>query len=106
MPYQLCNFVPHLSLFSIFILPYFDEQFLDDSFGNSDQTVLDPKSNPTATQTDFNQSNRIQLSLNPKRPGDGLVERVSPLPKFFGICAMISGHDLFASSINKKLRCP
>jgi hypothetical protein len=22
--------------FSIFVLPYFDEQFLDDSFGNSD----------------------------------------------------------------------
>jgi hypothetical protein len=54
MPYQLCNFSPHQSLFSIFILPYFDEQFLDDSFGNSDQTVLDPKSNPTATQPDFN----------------------------------------------------
>jgi hypothetical protein len=26
------------------------EQFLDDSFGNSDQTVSDPKNNPTATQ--------------------------------------------------------
>jgi hypothetical protein len=35
----------------------FDEQFLDDSFGNSDQIVLDPKTNPTATEPDFNQSN-------------------------------------------------
>jgi hypothetical protein len=40
--------------FSIFVLPYFDEQFLDDSFGNSYQTVSDPKNNPTATQPDFN----------------------------------------------------
>jgi hypothetical protein len=38
---------------------YFDEQFLDDPFGNSDQTVSDLKNNPTATQPDFNQSNRI-----------------------------------------------
>jgi hypothetical protein len=45
--------------FPIFALPYFDEQFLDDSFGNSGQTVSDPKSNLTATQPDFNQSNRI-----------------------------------------------
>jgi hypothetical protein len=45
--------------FSIFVFPYFDEQFLDDSFGNSDQTVSDPKNNPTATQPDLNQSNRI-----------------------------------------------
>jgi hypothetical protein len=84
-------------------LSYFDELFLDGSFGNSDQIVLDPKNNPTATQPDFNQSNRIQLSLNPKRPGDGSVERVSPLSKFLGICATISGHDLFARSINKNL---
>jgi hypothetical protein len=40
-------------------LPYFDEQFLDDSFGNSDQTVSDPKNNLTTTQPDLNQSNRI-----------------------------------------------
>jgi hypothetical protein len=44
--------------FSIFVLPYFDEQFLDDSFGNSNQ-VPDPKNNPTATQPNLNQSNRI-----------------------------------------------
>jgi hypothetical protein len=43
--------------FSIFVLPYFEEQFLDDSFGNSGQTVSDPKNNPTATQPDLNQSN-------------------------------------------------
>jgi hypothetical protein len=43
--------------FPIFVLPYFDEQFLDNSFGNSDQTVSDPKNNLTATQSDFNQSN-------------------------------------------------
>jgi hypothetical protein len=59
MPHQLYNFAPHQSLFSIFVLPYFDEKFLDDSFGNSGQTVSDPKNNPTATQPDFNQSNRI-----------------------------------------------
>jgi hypothetical protein len=78
--------------FSIFILPYLDEQLLGDSFGNYDQTVSDPKNNLTATQSDFNTV--------------GSVERVSPLPKFLGICATISGHDLFASSINKKLGCP
>jgi hypothetical protein len=92
--------------FPIFVLPYFDEQFLDDSFGNSGQNVSDPKSNPTATQSDFNQSNRIGLSLNPKRPDDGSVEGVSPLPKFLGICATISGHDLFTSTINKNFGCP
>jgi hypothetical protein len=43
--------------------------------------------------------------LESKRPDDSLVERASPLPKFLGICATISGHDLFASSINKKLGC-
>jgi hypothetical protein len=57
MPHQLGNFAPHQLYFSIFILPYLDEQFLDDSFDNSDQTVSDPKNNPTATQPDFNQSN-------------------------------------------------
>jgi hypothetical protein len=41
------------------VLPYFDEQFLDDSFSNSDQTVSDLKNNPTETQLDLNQSNRI-----------------------------------------------
>jgi hypothetical protein len=40
--------------FPIFVLPYFDEQFLDDPFGNSDQTVSDPKNNPTTTLPDFN----------------------------------------------------
>jgi hypothetical protein len=45
--------------FPIFVLPYFDEQFLNDPFENSDQTVSDPKNNPTATQPDFNQSNQI-----------------------------------------------
>jgi hypothetical protein len=39
--------------FPIFVLPYFDEQFLDDSFGNSSQTVSDPKNNPIAKQPDF-----------------------------------------------------
>jgi hypothetical protein len=58
MPYQLCYFAPHQSLFSIFALPYFDEQFLDDSFGKSEQTVSDLKNNATATQPDFNQSHR------------------------------------------------
>jgi hypothetical protein len=43
--------------FPIFVLPYFEEQFLDDPFGNSGQTVSNPKSNPTATQPNFNQSN-------------------------------------------------
>jgi hypothetical protein len=58
MPYHPCNFAPRQSLFSIFVLPYFDEQFPNDPFGNSDQTVSDPKNNLTATQPDFNQSNR------------------------------------------------
>jgi hypothetical protein len=44
--------------------------------------------------------------LNPKQPDDGSVKGVSPFPKFFGICATISGHDLFASSINKNFGCP
>jgi hypothetical protein len=34
--------------FPIFVLPYFSEQFLDDSFGNAGQTVSEPKNNPTA----------------------------------------------------------
>jgi hypothetical protein len=54
-----CLIVPVILLtisfnFPIFVLPYFDEQFLDDPFGNSGQTVSDPKSNPTATQPNFN----------------------------------------------------
>jgi hypothetical protein len=59
MTYHPCNFAPCQSLFSIFVLPYFDEQFPDNPFGNSDQTVSDPKNNLTATQPDFNLSNRI-----------------------------------------------
>jgi hypothetical protein len=51
MPHQLCNFALHQSSFSHI---YFDKQFLDDSFGNSDQTVSDPKNNPATTQPDFN----------------------------------------------------
>jgi hypothetical protein len=69
-------------------------------------TVSDPKNDPTATQLNLNHSNRIWLNMNPKRLGDGSVERVTPLPKFLGICATISGHDLCASSINKNLGCP
>jgi hypothetical protein len=57
MLHHPCNFAHHQFYFPIFVLPYFDEQFLDDPFGNSDQTVSDPKNNPTATQPDFNQSN-------------------------------------------------
>jgi hypothetical protein len=44
--------------------------------------------------------------MNPKRLGDGSVEKVSTLPKFLGIYAMIFGHDLFTSPINKNLGCP
>jgi hypothetical protein len=44
--------------------------------------------------------------MNPKRLGNRSVEGVSPLPKFLGICATISGPDLFDSSINKDLGCP
>jgi hypothetical protein len=44
--------------------------------------------------------------MNPKLPDDRSVEGVSPLYKFLGICATISGHDLFVSSINKDLGCP
>jgi hypothetical protein len=69
-------------------------------------TVSDPINNPTATQPDLNQSNRIWLNMNPKRLSDSSVERVSPLPKFLEICATISGHDLFAGPINKNLVCP
>jgi hypothetical protein len=47
----------NLILIFYFSLSYFYEQFLDDPFGNSDQTVSDPKNNPTATQSDLNQSN-------------------------------------------------
>jgi hypothetical protein len=106
MVHHLCNFAHHKLYFPIFVLPYFSEQLLDDSFGNSGQTVLDPNSNPTATQPNFNQSNRIWLSLNPKRPDDDSVKEVSPPPKILGICTTISGHDLFASPINKNLGCP
>jgi hypothetical protein len=100
-----CNFTHHkLLLFQY--LPYFSEQLLDDSFGNSGQTVSDPKNNLTATQPSFNESNRIRPSLNPKRPDDGSVKGVSPPPEFLEICTTISGHDLFASPINKNLGAP
>jgi hypothetical protein len=56
MVYHPCNFAHHKLYFPIFVLPYFSEQLLDDSFGNSGQTVLDPNSDPTATQPNFNQS--------------------------------------------------
>jgi hypothetical protein len=69
-------------------------------------TLSHPKNDPTATQPNLNQSNRIRLSMNPKRLGDGSVERVSPLQKFLGICTTISVHDLFISSINKDFGCP
>jgi hypothetical protein len=42
MVYRPCSFAHHKLYFPIFILPYFSEQ-LYDSFGNSGQTVLDPK---------------------------------------------------------------
>jgi hypothetical protein len=69
-------------------------------------TVSNPKNDPTATQLNLNQPNRIGLNMNPKRLGDGSVKRVSPLPKFLWICATISGHDIFVSSINKDFGCP
>jgi hypothetical protein len=47
--------LPTISLHSpIFVLPYSDEQLLDNSFSNSGQTVSDSKNNPTATQLNFN----------------------------------------------------
>jgi hypothetical protein len=73
MLHQLCILLTINFHFPIFVLLYFNEQFLDNPFGNSGQTVLDPKSNPTATQLNFNQSNRIRPRLNPKRPDDGSV---------------------------------
>jgi hypothetical protein len=105
MVHRPCSFAHHKLYFPIFILPYFSEQLLNDSFGNSGQTMLDPNSNPTVTQPNFNQSNRIRPSLNPKRPDDGSVKGISPLTKFLGICITISGHDFFASPINKNLGC-
>jgi hypothetical protein len=106
MLHQLCILLTISFHFPTFVLPYFNEQFLDDPFGNSGQKVLDSKSNPTATQPNFSQSNRIRPRLNPKRPDDGSVEGTPPLPKFLRICTTISGHDLFASPINKNLGCP
>jgi hypothetical protein len=44
--------------------------------------------------------------MNPKRLGDGSAEGVSPHPKFLGICATISGHDLYVSYIKKNFECP
>jgi hypothetical protein len=52
-PYHPCNFASYQSLFSIFVLPHFDEQFLDDPFGNSDQTVSDLKKQPDHNTTEF-----------------------------------------------------
>jgi hypothetical protein len=40
MPHQLCSFAPRSLYLSIFVLHYFDEQFLDDSFGNSDHNSV------------------------------------------------------------------
>jgi regulator of replication initiation timing len=57
MIHHPCNFSHHKLYFPIFVLPYFSEQLLDDSFGNSSQTVIDPNSDLTATQPNFNQSN-------------------------------------------------
>jgi hypothetical protein len=59
MVHRPCNFAHHKLHFSTFVLSYFSEQLLDDSFNNSSQTVLDPNSDPTATQPNLNQSNRI-----------------------------------------------
>jgi hypothetical protein len=54
MVHHPCNFAHHKLYFPIFVLPHFSEQLLDDSFGNSGQIVLDPNSDPTATQPNFN----------------------------------------------------
>jgi hypothetical protein len=54
MVHRPCNFAHHKLYFSTFILPYFSEQLLDDSFGNSGQTMLDPNSDLTATQPNLN----------------------------------------------------
>jgi hypothetical protein len=40
MPHQLCILLPISLYFSIFVLPYFDEKFQDDSFGNSDHNSV------------------------------------------------------------------
>jgi hypothetical protein len=84
MLHQLCIVLTISFQFPIFFLPYFKEQFLDDPFGNSGQTVLDPKSNPTATQPNFNQSNRIRPRLNPKQPDDDSVRELFHFPNFLG----------------------
>jgi hypothetical protein len=52
MIHRPCNFVHHKLYFPFSIFPC--EQLLDDSFGNSGQTVLDPNSDPTVTQPNFN----------------------------------------------------
>jgi hypothetical protein len=51
MRHQLCNFAPHLSLFFIFVLHPFDEQFLDDSFSNSDHNSVRPEKQPDRNTT-------------------------------------------------------
>jgi hypothetical protein len=45
--------LPTSLYFSIFVLPYFDEQFLGDSIGNSGQTVSDPKKQLDRNTTGF-----------------------------------------------------
>jgi hypothetical protein len=69
MSYHFCNFAPHQSLFSIFVLPYFDEQFLNDSFGNSDQIVSDPKKQPDRNTAGFQpvEPNMTQLESQTTR---------------------------------------
>jgi hypothetical protein len=84
MVHRPCNFAHHKLYFPIFVLPYFIEQSSDDLFGNSGQIALDPNSNPTATQPNFNESNRMQPSLNLKRPDDDSVKGVSPPPNLSG----------------------
>jgi hypothetical protein len=39
MVHHPCSFAHHKLYFPIFVLPYFSEQLLDDSFGNSGQIV-------------------------------------------------------------------
>jgi hypothetical protein len=39
--------------FSIFVLPYFDEQFLDDSFGNSNHNNVKPEKQPDRNTAGF-----------------------------------------------------
>jgi hypothetical protein len=92
--------------FPIFVLPYFDEQFLDDSFGNSDHNSVRPEKQPdrNAAESQSVKPNMTQHESQMTQQPFGL--RSLTLPKFLGICATISGHDPFVSSINKNLGCP